>query len=67
MDEAGTVQDAELEQLRANINKTMAETMKIGAETAKVIAEQRYYPMIALGAIVVSALSAVAVLIAKLL
>ncbi|MGF6709623.1 hypothetical protein QFZ41_000587 [Luteibacter sp. W1I16] len=67
MAEAKTVQAAELEQIHANITKTMAETMKLGAETAKIQAEQRYYPMVALGAIIVSALGAGAVVVAKFL
>ncbi|UPG93139.1 hypothetical protein [Luteibacter aegosomatissinici] len=64
MAEAKTVNAADLELIHANISKTMAETMKLGAETAKIQAEQRYYPMVALGAIVVGALGAGASIIA---
>jgi hypothetical protein len=67
MDEITTLQAAELEQIRANINQMMANTMKISAETTKIIDEQRYYPMIALSALGVSALGAVAAIIAGII
>lgn len=67
MDEITTLQAAELEHIRANINQMMANTMKISAETTKIIDEQRYYPMIALSALGVSALGAVAAIIAGII
>jgi hypothetical protein len=59
--------NADLELIHANISKTMAETMKLGAETAKIQAEQKYYPMVALGAIVVGALGAGTAMIAAVI
>lgn len=64
MAEARPVNTADIELIHANISKTMAETMKLGAETAKIQAELRYYPTVALGAIVVGALGAGAAIIA---
>jgi aspartate-semialdehyde dehydrogenase len=57
MSDSPSMKEEDLELIRAQINKMMAETMKIGAETTKILQEQRYYPMIALGSIVVSAVS----------
>jgi hypothetical protein len=54
----------EHDQIRAAISKTLAETMKIGAETSKIIAEQRYYVPIAIGTLLVSALGACGAVIA---
>lgn len=64
MAETSPVNADEIELIHANITKTMAETMKLGAETAKIQAELRYYPMVALGAIVVGGLGAGVALIA---
>lgn len=58
---------AELEQIHANISEAMAETMKLGAETAKIQAEMRYYPMVAFGTIVVAVIGLAGVVAAKLL
>jgi hypothetical protein len=52
-----SMKEEDRELIRAQLTKMMAETMKIGAETTKILQEQRYYPMIALGSIVVSAVS----------
>jgi hypothetical protein len=67
MDETNPVTADEIEQIHANITKTMAETLKLGAETAKIQAELRYYPMVALGAIVVGGLGAAAALVVGLI
>jgi hypothetical protein len=78
MEETRTVNATDIELIHANISKMMAETMKlsaetsklsaetmkVGAETSKIQAEQRYYPIVALGAIIVSALGAGAAIIA---
>lgn len=78
MEETRTVNPADIELIHANISRMMAETMKlsaetsklsaetmkVGAETSKIQAEQRYYPIVALGAIIVSALGAGAAIIA---
>lgn len=55
------------ELIQAQIATAMANTMKLGAETAKINAEARYYPIVALGAIAVSALGALAAIVAGLL
>jgi hypothetical protein len=52
-----SMKEEDRELIRAQLTKMMAETMKIGAETTKILQEQRYYPMIAVGSIVVSAVS----------
>lgn len=64
MAESSPVNADDIELIHANISKTIAETMKLGAETAKIQAELRYYPMVALGAIVVGGLGAGIALIA---
>lgn len=71
MEETRTVNAADIELIHANISKMIAETMKlsaeaskVSAETSKIQAEQRYYPMVALGAIIVGALGAGAAIIA---
>lgn len=80
MEETRTVNAADIELIHANISRMMAETMKlsaetsklsaetmkVGAETSKIQAEQRYYPIVALGAIIVSALGAGAAIIAAI-
>jgi len=48
---------AELELIHANISKTIAETMKLGAETSKINKEGRFYPIVAFGAIVAAGLA----------
>ena len=65
--------DEERKLLRAQISQQIAQTMRIGAEIPKIMAESqkiqaetRYYPLIALGTIVVSALVATTVLVIKL-
>jgi hypothetical protein len=67
MAEAKTVNAADLELIHANISKTIAETMKLGAETSKINAELRYYPMVAFGALVVGVVGAVAAVLVKVL
>jgi hypothetical protein len=67
MAEANPVNTADLELIHSQISKTMAETMKLGAETAKIQAESRYYPMIALGAIVVAWLGSATALVAEVI
>lgn len=67
MAEANPVNTADLELIHAQISKTMAETMKLGAETAKIQAESRYYPMVALGAIVVAGLGSATALVAAVI
>jgi hypothetical protein len=67
MAETRTVKTADLELIHSNITKTMAETMKLGAETAKINAELRYYPMVAFGAIAVGACGAIAEVLVKVL
>ncbi|WP_285401008.1 hypothetical protein [Luteibacter sp. ME-Dv--P-043b] len=74
MEETRTVNAADIELIHANISKMMAETMKLSAETSKVSAEtskiqaeQRYYPIVAFGAIIVGALGAGAAIIAALI
>jgi aspartate-semialdehyde dehydrogenase len=57
MSDSSSMKEEDRDLIRAQINKMMAETMKIGAETTKILQEQRYYPMIALGSIVVSAVT----------
>ncbi|WP_291779239.1 hypothetical protein [Luteibacter sp.] len=59
--------DIDRQQINANISKLMAETMKLSAETSKIQAELRYYPAVALGAIIVSALGVAAAVVVKLL
>jgi hypothetical protein len=63
MTEAIPLKTEDLELIHANISKTIAETMKLGAETAKIQAESRYYPMVALGAIVVAGVSSTAAIL----
>jgi hypothetical protein len=58
---------AETSKLSAETMKVGAEAMKVGAETSKIQAEQRYYPIVALGAIIVSALGAGAAIIAAII
>ncbi|WP_146171630.1 hypothetical protein [Luteibacter sp. OK325] len=58
---------ADLELIHANITKTMAETMKLGAETSKINAELRYYPLVAIGIIAVGALGTIAAVLVKVL
>ena len=48
---------------QVEIGKLIAETVKIGAETAKIQTEQRYYPMVALGTIAVGVLGALITLV----
>ena len=67
MAEARIMSDIDRLQISANISKLMAETMKLSAETSKIQAELRYYPWVALGAIIVSALGVAAAVIVKLL
>ncbi len=57
MSDSSSMQEEDRDLVRAQINKMMAETMKIGAETTKILQEQRYYPMIAVGSIVASAVT----------
>jgi aspartate-semialdehyde dehydrogenase len=57
MSDPSSMKEEDRELIRAQITKMMAETMKIGAETTKILQEQRYYPMIAVGTIVVSAVT----------
>jgi hypothetical protein len=57
MSDSPSMKEEDRELIRAQLTKMMAETMKIGAETTKILQEQRYYPMIAVGSIVVSAVS----------
>lgn len=66
MEETRAMNADDIDEIRANISKTMAETMKIGAETAKIQAESRYYPVVASGAIIVSAVGAATAIIVKL-
>ena len=57
----------ELELIHANFSKIMAETMKLGAETARIQKEIRFYPMVALGTIAVTGLAALATLVIALI
>jgi hypothetical protein len=56
MAEATPMNNADLELIRASIFKTVAEAMKLGAETSKINAELRYYRWVVLGTIAVGAL-----------
>lgn len=61
--------DEDRELLRSQNSQLIAQTMKLNAEASKIMEETRYYPLIALGAIVVGALGALgtmAILVVKL-
>lgn len=57
----------ERELIHANFSKIMAETMKLGAETAKIQEEARFYPMVALGTIAVTGIAAFATIVIALI
>jgi hypothetical protein len=52
-----------LEVERANVAKLRAEAEKMNAETAKILQETRWYPVAALGVVVVGSLGALATII----
>lgn len=52
-----------LEVERATLTKTLAEADKLNAETAKILQETRWYPLVALGAMLVGFLGGLATII----